>query len=101
MLANSNETPLAQLQSALAYLMTRYSSIVSFELPQCSACCALTVVGQIKAILNHSEVQSSKSLRDNYIQLLNNWEILSEQQESKHPANEALMAEAKANSVFH
>ncbi|RVU84660.1 hypothetical protein EOL70_10420 [Leucothrix sargassi] len=101
MLANANETPIEQLQSALAYLMTRYSSIVSLELPQCSACCALTVVEQIKAILAHPEVHATKSLRDNYLQLLRNWELLSEHQEANHPANQSLMAEAKNSGALH
>ena len=101
MLVNANEAPIEKLQSALAYLMTRYSAIVSFELNECSACCALTIVEQLKVILAHPEINSTKSLRDTYLQLLKNWEMLGDHQEANHPANETLMTQAKQSGRLH
>ena len=101
MLVDPNHSPIEKLQSALAYLMTRYSSIITLDLPECPACCALTIVQQLNVILAHPEVQSSRSLRDTYLQLHKNWEILGSHQENEHPTNQALLAEAKESGVFH
>ena len=101
MLANPNDTPVEQLQSTLAYLMTRYSSILTFELPDCAACCAQTIVEHLNVILAHQKVNSSSNLRDTYIQLQMNWELLARHAESVHPANKALMSEAKQSGALH
>ena len=101
MLANPNEAPIEKLQAALAYLMTRYSSIISLELPECSACCALTIVEQLKAILAHPAVRHSHSQKDTYLQLLRNWELLGEHQEKQHPATQAFVAEANESGVLY
>ena len=101
MLVNPNEEPIEKLQAALAYLMTSYSSIVSLELPQCSACCALTIVEQLKVILNHPAIHSSYAQRDAYLQLLRNWEILGEHQEANHPQTQQSLMDAKENGRLH
>ncbi|PWQ95186.1 hypothetical protein DKT75_12615 [Leucothrix arctica] len=101
MLANPNDTPVEQLQTTLTYLMTRYSSIITFKLPDCAACFAVTIVEHLNLILAHPKVSSSSTLRDTYMQLQMNWELLASHAESEHPANQTLMREAKQSGALH
>lgn len=89
------------LQAGLAYLMTRYSNIVSLRLQLCPACCAVAIVDHLEALLRHPEVQSSSVLSATYSGLVEDWEVLTEHQESNHPAVKKQLAEAQQNGSIH
>lgn len=90
-------TPVATLQSALAYVMTQYSMITAFRLNECSACCALTVTQHIRMLLAHPEVQSSDTLNHTYRRLLAEWDAIADHEESNHPAVQQADAERKGH----
>jgi len=89
------------LQSALAYLMTRYGMITSLNLQHCPACCALTIVQHLNMLLERPQVQASKSLRNTYQGLLNDWESLGRHQEEHHPANQNFATPAVEKGLIH
>ncbi|PID46845.1 MAG: hypothetical protein CSB47_01800 [Proteobacteria bacterium] len=97
----TEEASVTTLQSSLTYLMTSYSKIVSFELPHCPACCALTVIEHLKMLLNHGEVQRSQVLCATYQRLLTEWEMLSEHQENNHPASTKITDNESDKRLLH
>lgn len=75
---HDNETSIENLQSALAYITTRYSMTVSLNLQHCPACTALTVIDHLERLLDHPDVQGSDVLRNTYRGLLSHWAALSD-----------------------
>lgn len=76
-----NEPSLEMLQSALAYLTTRYSMTTSLQLQHCPACTAMTVADHLQRLLDHPHVQGSDVLNNTYRGLLQHWETLVEHHE--------------------
>lgn len=93
----TNESSLETLQSALAYVTTRYSMTVSLQLQHCPACTALTVVDHLEQLLDHPGVQDSSVLNSTYRGLLSHWEALSDH----HVANPGQFTSSNGSNQLH
>lgn len=93
----NQESSLETLQSALAYLTTRYSMTASLQLQHCPACTAMTVADHLQRLLDHPQVQGSDVLNNTYRGLLHHWEALVEH----HERNPLQVIESHRASRLH
>ena len=75
-------TSMETLQSALAYLLSRHSMIMSRQQEGCAACSALSITQHLELLVDHPDL-THRVLHNTYQHLLNDWRIQAESMEQQ------------------
>ena len=78
------EIPLAFIQSALSYQMTRYSLRANALTSECPGCIARNVVQHLETLVAHQQVVDNHGLRLAYGALLIDWRRIMEKHGASH-----------------